>query len=308
MGNLLDIRSPTRDITVPIVSPATRGADSGNVAHDVDVHVDVDADLNICWHNIPPKTSVYWAYSGISDRNSYYFMGDSMAVEACYSSGHSRFTLANGSYIDFAEMRQYTLQPGRTRDIRRITSDQFSALRERYLASLEARSCYWCLDCKTGYVLYSPAIQSILDRALAEGTTITISQCYSYDIDPFRETQRNNYTGKTRRVARVTRGSNTKPIYGPYLVKIPACAVPPVAPTEPCVGPTDLDSGLDASCIYSQQYEIHIDDVDVGTAEAEAEADADADADAEAEADAEADDCIYQADSTTLHSTAPQNL
>ena len=237
MGNILGRRANSYDVSLP--QPESLGT------------TDQDQDLNICWRNIPPQASVYWAYSGVSDRNSYYFMPDSVEVEQAYQQGDERFTFCNGAYIDFKQMIQHTSQAGRTRDVRRITSERLLALRDRYLASLDTRSHNWCLDCRSGYVLYSPAIQLVLDKAYAEGQTVTITQCYSYDIDPLHGTQRNINTGKVRKVVRLFRGTNSKPIYGPYLVMIPASTeLSPVNPetlATPLVVPgSDVSPGADA--------------------------------------------------------------
>ena len=192
-------------------------------------------DLNICWKNIPPAADAYWAYSSRNDKNSYHFMSaaDCMNVEFAYQRGDEVYRFSNGNTIRFREMRQYTACGDCHRYIKRLTAQEFQARKQLYLEYFANRDHYWCLDCKTGYVLYAPAYQTILDCAYADNKTVTIelTQSYSYDIDPFHGTQRNNTTGKIRKVANVQRNTNTKPIYGAYLVKL-LPSLPAPAPTQ----------------------------------------------------------------------------
>jgi len=91
------------------------------------------------------------------------------------------------------------------------------------MENIQKRPDYWCLDCKQGYILFSPKFQDIIDEAYKndKNVNIKLNRCYNYTIDPFNGTQINNHTSKVRNIVRIKQGQNSKPVYGAYLIKIP---------------------------------------------------------------------------------------
>lgn len=185
------------------------------------------ATINTYWKNLPPqKVDTFWAYSSRHDVKSYYFMDDEIckAVEESYSIGDVSYTFSNGNVINFEEMKQYTPCGEQHRNICRITNEQYQNLKQLYQKYFADKDSYWCLDCIRYYILFPPECQPCIEKAYETNTMVNIrlTQCYDYVVDPYHGTQKNNLTNKIRNISRVKRGRNTKPIYGSYLVKIPA--------------------------------------------------------------------------------------
>lgn len=213
--------------------------------------------INTYWKNLPPiNIPVYWAYSSRNDPDTLYFMSadDCNILEQAYQEGKPSCHINHGDnvYVNFRDMRQYTGCGEAHRYVRRITSEQYQELKSAYLNDITSRAHYWCLNCRAGYILFSPKFQDIIDNAhnIGKNIKISLNRCYSYTIDPFCGTQQNNSTGKIRPIARIKQGCNTKVVYGSYLTKIP---VPPAKEheNEHEHEHDDVESMVEQSCIYS---------------------------------------------------------
>ena len=213
--------------------------------------------INTYWKNLPPLyTDVYWLYStrtssGADDNYTYYFMSksDSDALENAYNNRYGDCHLSSHSVcVNFNKMMQRSTCGGIKRCVRRLTTKEYAELKQHYLDFMEGRTWLWCLDCASGYVLYSPHFQEILDEAWehSKNVTVRLNSSYSYYVDLVAMTQRNTSTGKTRRIARVLNHGNNKPILGSFLTKI-----------EPRSDPME-ESCMDYSTIYKVSQVDHL--------------------------------------------------
>jgi hypothetical protein len=215
---------------------------------------------NTYWKNLPPiGVQVYWAYSSRNDPDSLYFMSvdDCRILEDSYQRGEARCGLSHGcgQYVGFDTMLQYTECGDGHRYVRRLTKEEYDSLKQAYMENIQKRSDYWCLDCKQGYILFSPKFQDIIDMAYNndKNVNIKLNCCYDYTIDPFNGTQINNHTSKVRNIVRIKQGQNSKPVYGAYLIKIPISTEQQVS--QQLVQDRSLGFGMDQSvieesCIY----------------------------------------------------------
>jgi hypothetical protein len=236
--------------------------------------------INTYWKNLPPindSVSVYWMYSGRNDKNSFYFMSasDSRKLEASFQNGDRSCQLEYGdnnllfsknNYVDFKSMKQVTGCGDDHRYVRRLDRNQYIELKKLYTETFQVGKSYWCLDCKTGYVLFFPSFQTIIDKAYRESSSvnITLNKCYNYNIDPYGGIQTNNITGKVRYIKSVLIGTNDKPVYGSFMTKFAAEAE---SMDESCIYPTSTDIApvqpeeqeqavMDESCIYPTSTDI----------------------------------------------------
>jgi len=171
-------------------------------------------------------------------------------IENAFQSQAEGFRLRNPDvYIDFSQAVQRSNCGGITRHVRRLTAVQYNRLKQQYINFYRNRTWNWCLVCRSGYILYEPRFQTVLDQAWERGTPVTISLHghYSYFIDvssqkpdgPIYGYQINKTTQRNRSVARIINGANTLPIYGSFMVKLEANK-------DPC----GEDSLLERSAIY----------------------------------------------------------
>jgi len=218
---------------------------------------------NTYWKNLPPiGVQVYWAYSSRNDPDSLYFMSvdDCLRLEDSYQRGEARCGLSHGcgQYVGFDTMLQYTECGDGHRYVRRLTKEEYGSLKQAYMENIQKRSDYWCLDCKQGYILFSPKFQDIIDMAYNndKNVNIKLNRCYDYTIDPFHGTQINNHTSKVRNIVRIKQGQNSKPVYGAYLIKIPISTEQvSQLPSQQLVQDRSLGFGMDQSvieesCVY----------------------------------------------------------
>lgn len=181
--------------------------------------------IDTYWKNAPPKNcNVMWAYSSHKCRD-YYFMSsvNSDYLERKFQKGYSSADINSCQTVMFATGQQRSSCGGIDRNVRRITAKHYQDLMNEYRNFFNKREVLWCLKCKKSYVLYSPGYQQLLDVAYRDGDKllrVNTNDCYTYEIDPRRYTQKNLHTGKIREIARVYRNHNDMPIYGAYHLKI----------------------------------------------------------------------------------------
>jgi hypothetical protein len=197
-------------------------------------------------------------------------------LESAYQSGDSTSgqVAIYGNYINFSCMKQYTECGECHRYVHRITAGEYESLKTAYLENILGRDHYWCLDSRSGYILFPPKFQDIIDKAYTDNKNVNVQLNLSYTLDPYHGTQTNNITGKVRHIIRIQKGQNTKVVYGSFLTKIPAeqsCNVEPAQfdssvmeqgqsidhPEQSyyaqlSVEPSQFDSSImDQSCIYN---------------------------------------------------------
>lgn len=223
-----------------------------------DTGMDKHITINTYWRNLPPiDTNVYWMYSARNDVKSYHFMSaaDCATLEKAFWQGKQACALEHGDgvRINFQDMVQYTHCGDCHRIVQRLTKERYDELKREYRSYFEAKPSHWVLDCKSGYILFTPEYQDIINIANDKGQNVKIqlNQCYDYTIDPYKCTQLNNVTGKERKIDRVKLGFTSKPIFGSFMVKYEART----AVTEPETGTgADPDpSIMEESCIYPQR-------------------------------------------------------
>lgn len=223
------------------------------------------------WRNQPPSDALnsYWVYSGRSDRNSYYFMNtvDSEYLEQKYQNGESGCYLNHGDhiYVDFNDKMQHTKCGDCHRYVQRLTMLEYQALKDQYELYFSKYKLYWALDTKQGYLLYSPAIQDVIDAAYGneQAVQITINKTYTYTVDPHALLQTNNDTGKVRNIVHIKVGScNDKPVIGSYGLRYdqaPTQEQSDKSLSEVSISPqnklpvdddADAETEIDQSCIY----------------------------------------------------------
>lgn len=258
MGNRLGIRSTTKEASIEISVEPTEQEPVQNCEPNYN-----GVTYNTYWKNLPPiGAQVYWAYSSRNDPNSLYFMSadECRILEDSYQRGETNCRLSHGygQYVEFDTMLQYTECGDGHRHVRRLTKEEYDSLKQAYMENIQKRSDYWCLDCKQGYILFSPKFQDIIDMAFNndKNVNIKLNRCYDYTIDPFHGTQINNHTSKVRNIVRVKQGQNPKPVYGAYLIKIPISTEQvSQRPSQQLVQDRSLGFGMDQSvieesCIY----------------------------------------------------------
>lgn len=224
--------------------------------------------INTYWRNLPPMdTKVFWMYSARNDTKSYHFMSavDCDKLENAFQKGKEscRLDHGDGNTVNFTNMRQYTACGACHRFVQRLTQERYNELEREYRAFFEGNSnvsrSYWVLDCKSGYVLFTPEFQDIIDVADDKGQKVRIrlNTCYEYTIDPYTLTQVNTATGKERRIDKVKLGQTSKPVFGAFMVRYAAHAPEPEpkpnSKPELQVQAEPEPSVMEESCIYPQR-------------------------------------------------------
>jgi hypothetical protein len=235
MGNIIGSKS-NKDTTVPTIEPVAVPTPAPTIEPTTvpePVKPNAYITINTYWRNLPPDSDVYWMYSCRNDKNSYYFMSaaDCMKLETAYISGEESCILDYGDKVtvNFNTMMQSTACNDCHRHVQRLSKNQYDVLKNMYDLFFQIGKSYWALNCKSGYILYSPELQTIIDNAHNNDKAVEVrvggvSHGYTYTIDPYAKTQYNNVTRKTRTIDNITLGKTTKPIYGSFLTKIAAYA------------------------------------------------------------------------------------
>lgn len=248
--------------TLPDVLPPTPPAPTHQSPPQSPINPSKYITIDTNWRNQPygDNLTSYWAYSGRSDKNSYYFMNrdDAEHLEQAYQQGDKGCYLSHGDqvYVDFNDMMQYTKCGDCHRYVQRLTNLEYHTLHDQYSLYFGKNKPYWALDTKKGYLLYSPAIQDIINTAhdKEQAAQITINKTYTYTVDPHALLQTNNDTGKVRNIVHIKIGlPYDKPVIGSYGLRYE-----PIQTQTPPVNQhnvnddddADAETEIDQSCIY----------------------------------------------------------
>lgn len=186
--------------------------------------------INTEWKNKPESNNekYFWIYRSIFSY-SYFFMPKILSdkFETDYqifiknNNNDDNFHISHNDLnlkINFVNMTQTNEQNGTTRQIRRLSYDEFVRLKEDYFNYMINRDELWACEFVDKYILYTPTIQENLEEHNKHGTILIQDRLsYPYSIDPIKMEQINSLNGRVRKIIKITKNQTTnKPLIGSF--------------------------------------------------------------------------------------------